>query len=140
MALQILAPPPTDAEREAVDAVLGPALWGWHGADRDVAADTRVAYGARALGLRRDLLLPALHALQARVGWISETGLGYVCRRLDIPPAEAYGVASFYHLFSLGPQPPKVVHVCDDVACRARGAERLCADLARSFGPEGTVQ
>ena len=50
---------------------------------------------------RRDLLLPVLHALQAGVGWISEGGLNYVCERLQVPPAEAYGVATFYAMFSV---------------------------------------
>ena len=40
----------------------------------------------------------ALHAVQARLGWISQPALGYICRRLSVPPAEAYGVATFYAL------------------------------------------
>ena len=47
----------------------------------------------------RHLLLPALHAAQARVGWISEGALNHICERLSVPPAEAYGVASFYACF-----------------------------------------
>ncbi len=95
----------------------------------------------RALGAqverRRDLLLPALHALQSSSGWISPGGLNYVCERLDLPPAEAFGVASFYAMFSTERRPARVVHVCDDIACRLAGAEALCADLARKLGPEG---
>ena len=75
--------------------------------------------------------------VQSRVGWISRGALNYVCRRLTIPPAEAYGVASFYALFSLEPQPPVVAHVCTDVACIARGSQELVADLERTVGPEG---
>ena len=41
--------------------------------------------------------------MQDRVGWISPGGLGDLCRRLDVPPAEAYGVATFYAMFSLEP-------------------------------------
>ncbi len=101
-------------ERSAVDRVLGAA-----GADR------------------RDLLLPALHALQGQSGWISPGGLNHVCERLDVPPAEAFGVASFYQMFSMERRPGRVVHVCDDVACRGAGAEDLCAALQRRLGPEG---
>jgi len=54
-----------------------------------------------------------------------------------VPPAEAYGVASFYALFSLQPRPPLVVHVCDDIACRANGAAAMCQDLERRFGLQG---
>jgi NADH-quinone oxidoreductase subunit F len=86
---------------------------------------------------RRHLLLPALWALQERVGWISPGGLNDVCRRLTVPPADAYGVASFYALLALEQQPARVVHVCDDVACRCRGAEELAVQLEERFGPEG---
>ena len=92
--------------------------------------------GGHAARSRRDLLLPALHAVQSRFGWIPPGALDYICRRLTVPPAEAYGVATFYHLFSLEPRPPAVVHVCDDIACRIKGAERVCAELNDSLGPE----
>jgi NADH-quinone oxidoreductase subunit F len=57
------------------------------------------------------------------VGWVSEGALGYASRRLDVPPAEAYGVASFYALLSLEERPSDVLHVCTDLACQLAGAE-----------------
>ena len=93
----------------------------------------------------RHMLLPALHAAQARVGWISEGALNHICAQLSVPPAEAYGVATFYHMFSTTPRAPRVVHVCDDIACRVKGAERLCQVMEQECGaagtrPEGTWQ
>jgi NADH-quinone oxidoreductase subunit F len=85
----------------------------------------------------RHLLLPALHAAQARAGYISEGALNHICARLDIPPAEAYGVASFYAMFSLSPRAPVVVHVCDDIACRTRGADEICRALEAQAGKAG---
>jgi NADH-quinone oxidoreductase subunit F len=85
----------------------------------------------------RSQLLPALHAVQDRIGWISQPALNYISRRLAVPPAEAYGVATFYALYATKPRPPIVAHVCDDIACRLAGAERICEDLGRSLGPEG---
>jgi len=128
---------PSAAERDAVDAVLGPPASSWEGATERSARDERVARGGHAARARRHLLLPTLHAVQARVGWISRGALNYICQRLTIPPAEAYGVATFYALFSLEPQPPVVAHVCTDVACIARGSADLVADLERTVGPEG---
>ncbi|MCC6335692.1 MAG: NAD(P)H-dependent oxidoreductase subunit E [Myxococcales bacterium] len=116
------APPPTEDERRAVDAALGPP-----DAEGPVTASE-----ARA---RRTHLLPALRAVQERLGFVSEGALGYVCARLGLPPAEGYGVASFYALLALGERPRAFAHVCDDVACRAAGAERLCADVEKSLGP-----
>jgi NADH-quinone oxidoreductase subunit F len=85
----------------------------------------------------RQYLLPVLHALQDRRGWISPGALNYACKRLEVPPAEAFGVADFYALFHTRPHPPATVHVCDDIACQARGAEALCREVERVLGPEG---
>jgi NADH-quinone oxidoreductase subunit F len=111
-------------ERAAVDELLGPPRSGWHGAERD-GETFRVARSGREARDRRHLLLPALHALQGRIGWISPGGLNYVSERLTVPPAEAYGVATFYAMFSVEERPKTVVHVCDDLACRVNGAERV---------------
>jgi NADH-quinone oxidoreductase subunit F len=137
MDLHVIGSLATPAERAAVDAVLGPPESGWRGGERDPRLEGHVARGGHEARSRRDLLLPALHALQDRVGQITQPGLNYVCRRLSVPPAEAYGVATFYALFSTKPRPPAVAHVCDDIACRLAGAEDVCGDLARTLGPAG---
>ncbi len=93
---------PSPAEAAALDTLLREVVPGPHGL--------------------RHLLLPALHAIHDVTGWITPGGLDEVCRRLGVAPAEAYGVASFYGLFSLTPRPPRVVHVCVDLACRMAGA------------------
>lgn len=130
---------PTDEERAAVDALLGPPESSWEGADRS-DADLRWARGGRAARDRRDLLLPGLHALNDRVGWISEGGLDYLCRRLTVPPSEAYGVATFYAMFSVRPRPATVLHVCTDLACAAAGAPKLCEAVETRLGPESGVK
>ncbi|MFK4546630.1 NADH-quinone oxidoreductase subunit F [Streptomyces tendae] len=130
---------PTDEERAAVDALLGPPESSWEGADRS-DADLRWARGGREARDRRDQLLPALHALNDRVGWISEGALDYVCRRLTVPPAEAYGVATFYAMFSVRPRPATVLHVCTDLACTAAGASELCATVEARLAPESGVK
>ena len=131
------AVPATDEEQAAVASVLGPAQTGWEGGQRE-AADGHAAYGGRAARARRHLLLPVLHAVQERIGWISPGALDHICARLTIAPAEAYGVASFYALFHTTPSASTVVHVCDDLACRVNGAEELCAQMERRFGTEGS--
>lgn len=125
-------------ERLAVDKVLGAPESGWRGGERD-ASSSRVAHGGHDLRDKRHLLLPALHAVQDRVGWISPGALNYVSERLMVPPAETYAVASFYALFSTVERPPTVVHVCDDIACKTSGADEVCAGLEERFGPAGTA-
>jgi NADH-quinone oxidoreductase subunit F len=55
-----------------------------------------------------------------------------------VPPAEGFGVASFYAMFATKRRAPRTVHVCDDIACRTKGAETLCRSLDAKFGPAGT--
>jgi NADH-quinone oxidoreductase subunit F len=133
--LKLLDSPPTTAERDAVDGALGVPASAWVGGIR--GADGHSARGGHDARAQRHLLLPVLHEVQSRIGWISPAALGYVCRRLTIPPAEAYGVASFYALFSLEPRPPLVTHVCTDIACMCRGGTELVAELERTVGPAG---
>jgi NADH-quinone oxidoreductase subunit F len=109
---------PTDDERDAIERVLA-----------------RLAEAPPT----RDLLLPVLRAIQARVGFVSKGALAHACERLQVPPAEAWGVATFYHLIATQPAPRTVLHVCDDVACRARGSERIASALGARFAPEGAA-
>jgi len=111
---------PTAAERAAVDAVLG--------ADESRGAHDRT--GGQSLRARRHLLLPTLHALNDRVGWISPPAIDHVAERLDVSPAEIHGVVTFYGLFSTTERPARQVHVCVDVVCRARGGVRDLPDGA----------
>src|SRR5579872_73592 len=105
--------PATAAEAAAVDSVLGEPRSLWEGGERRPSDD--------------------------HVGWVSRGALEYACRRLDVPPAEAYGVASFYSRFALRDRGDLAVHVCDDIACRCAGAGELCRALEDSLGPEGTT-
>ncbi len=123
-------------ERSAVDSVLGPADSSWQGGERQIE-DTRVASNSTTDG-QRHRLLPVLHAVQNRIGWISPGAINYVALRLDVAPAEVYGVASFYGMFALESRPPVVAHVCDDIACLTRGADKLCVDLEKKLGPAGS--
>ena len=136
MDLHLLDAEPTAEERDAVDALLGAPTSGWDGGVRDPVRDTHVAHGGHAARARRHLLLPALHAVQSRVGWISEGALNYVCTRLSVPPADAWGVATFYALFSTTPRRKLVLHVCDDIACKCHGADTLIAKIEHELGPE----
>jgi len=122
MDIRVHGPEADAAERAAVDSVL---------------SSVPVEIAGHAARSKRDLLLPALHAVQDRFGWLTPGALNYICERLTLPPAEVFGVATFYHLFSLTPRSPKVTHVCDDIACRIKGAEQLCADMEKKLGAEG---
>ena len=123
----------TTEERAAVNSELGDPASSWQGGQRETA-DTRIAVNDDSRG-KRHRLLPALHAIQNRIGWISPGALNYLGLRMDVAPAEVYGVASFYGMFSLEPRPKVVAHVCDDIACVTHGSEKVSAELERNLGP-----
>ena len=135
MDLHLTEHQPTDSEKLAVESVLGPPGSGWDGGQRQVEAGCRAVMASTQ---RRDLLLPVLHAIQSRIGWISPGALNYIAVRMILPPAEIHGVASFYAMFSLAPRAPVVANVCDDIACMTRGAGAMCAELEAAIGPPGS--
>src|SRR5438874_13561194 len=98
MDLKLPEAEPTDEERAAVDALLGPLRSGWDGGTRDPVRDTHVAFGGHAARAQRHMLLPAFRAVQSRSGWISEGASNYVCTRLHVPPADGCGVDTLYVL------------------------------------------
>ena len=122
MDLKLSAERATDEVRDAVDAVLGTPIAGWDGGVRD-AGDHRVARAGHGVHGERTHLLAALHAVQDRQGWIDPGAINYIAQRMDVAPAEIYGVASFYALFSLRERPAHQVHVCVDLACKMAGSD-----------------
>src|SRR4029453_10013505 len=102
MDLHFLDARPTNEERDAVDALLGPPASGWVGGER-ADEDRHVAFGGgEAAESLRPQLLPALHAVNDRIGWVSQGALNYIAQRLSVPPAEVYGALTFYALLSPG--------------------------------------
>ncbi len=135
MDLHLTNAKPSIEERAAIDALLGEAESSWDGGVRQIERDGRAAFGGEEARSRRDLLLPVLHAIQERIGWISAGALNYTSLRLNVAPAEVHGVASFYEMFSLTRRPAVTAHVCDDIACMTGGATAMCEELEKTLGP-----
>lgn len=136
MDLHLTSERPSETERAAVDALLGTPQTGWEGGKRTVSEDGRVAVRH---SVPRDQFLPILHSVNSRVGWISAGAVNYIALRMNLPPAEIYGVASFYGMFSLEPRPRMIVRVCDDIACLTQGAHELCSEMEKRFGLAGST-
>ncbi len=132
---------PTASERAALDArARAPAVeLGGRRAPAPAPTATPPAGGHEARA-RRHLLLPALWALQERVGWISPGGLNEICRRLTVPPADAYGVATFYALLRARAAAARASSTCARTSRAAATArEELIAQLEERFGREGEL-
>jgi bidirectional [NiFe] hydrogenase diaphorase subunit len=74
-----------------------------------------------------DSLIEVLHKAQELFGFLDAGVLHYVARGLRLPPSRVYGVATFYHLFTLKPQGEHTCVVCMGTACFVKGADRLLA-------------
>jgi len=79
-------------------------------------------------------LLPILHEIQDRLGYVPESALPIVAAALNLSRAEVHGVVSFYHLFRRTPPGRKTIYLCRAEACQAMGARELEAQLKERLG------
>lgn len=85
-------------------------------------------------GYQSDALIETLHTVQESFGYLDEEALRYVSASLRVPLSQAYGVATFYHFFSLKPQGKHTCVVCMGTACYIKGAPQILAGLERMAG------
>ncbi|MBF7054684.1 formate dehydrogenase subunit gamma [Halomonas sp. KAO] len=79
-------------------------------------------------------LLPILHAIQDRFGFVPEGAVPIIAESLGQTRAEVHGVLSFYHHFRITPPGSHVVQVCRAEACQAVGARALEAHARTRLG------
>jgi NADH:ubiquinone oxidoreductase subunit E len=82
---------------------------------------------------KKGLLIPILHRIQEDYGYLPGEALERLSRKLDLPLAEIYSVASFYHQFHFAPRGRKIVRVCMGTACHVRGAGKVLEVLEKEF-------
>jgi bidirectional [NiFe] hydrogenase diaphorase subunit len=78
---------------------------------------------------RQDALIEILHKAQELFGYLEADLLGYIAHSLQLPPSLVYGVATFYHLFSLKPQGLHTCVICTGTACYVKDAAKLLATV-----------
>ena len=81
-----------------------------------------------------DALIEVLHKAQELFGYLSNDLLLYVAHSLKLPPSRVYGVATFYHFFSLAPQGEHTCVVCLGTACYVKGSASLLAAVEHEVG------
>ena len=92
---------------------------------RQIIADKKSMEGA---------LLPILHALQDRFGYVDEAAVPLLADELNLSRAEVHGVITFYHDFRRHPGGRHVVKVCRAEACQALGAGMLEQHAKKALG------
>ena len=85
-------------------------------------------------GFSRDALIETLHTVQESFGYLDKTSLRFVAESLRVPLSQAYGVATFYHLFTMKPPGKHVCLICMGTACYIKGAPALLAMAEETLG------
>jgi len=79
-------------------------------------------------------LIETLHTVQETFGFLEKRSLEYVSLALRVPLSRVYGVATFYHFFTLKPPGEHVCVVCMGTACYIRGAQKVLQDIEQTAG------
>ncbi|MEW6003298.1 MAG: NAD(P)H-dependent oxidoreductase subunit E [Nitrospirota bacterium] len=83
--------------------------------------------------INKGVLIHTLQKIQEDYGYLPEDVLRNLSKKLSLPLAEIYSVASFYKQFHFTPRGKKVVRVCMGTACYVRGAKKVLSTLEDRF-------
>jgi len=87
----------------------------------------------RRMGQQSRGLIETLHTVQEAFGYLDEEALLYVALSLRVPLSRAYGVATFYHFFTLKPAGQHTCVICLGTACYIKGAQQLLDTVQRDL-------
>ncbi|MFL6303122.1 MAG: bidirectional hydrogenase complex protein HoxE [Candidatus Sulfotelmatobacter sp.] len=79
-------------------------------------------------------LIEALHTVQEAFGYLDVQALRYVAMSLRVPLSRAFGVATFYHFFTLKPAGEHTCVICMGTACYIKGAPQLLDAVRKDLG------
>src|SRR5215469_5316808 len=80
---------------------------------------------------RHDALIEVLHKAQELFGYLEDDLLLFIACKLKLPPSRVYGVATFYHFFTLKPQGEHTCVVCMGTACYVKCADKVMAAVQK---------
>ncbi len=81
-------------------------------------------------------LIQTLHAVQGAFGYLDKDALAYVAASLRLPLSKVYGVATFYHYFTMKPQGKHTCVMCTGTACYIKGVPALLDAVKEKYGIE----
>jgi NADH-quinone oxidoreductase subunit E len=84
--------------------------------------------------INRGILIQTLHMVQEDNGYLPEDILRNLSKKLNIPLAEIYSVASFYKMFHFKPRGRNILKVCLGTACYVRGSKKILEAVQGEFG------
>jgi formate dehydrogenase subunit gamma len=84
-------------------------------------------------------LLPILHAIQDRLGFIPADATPVIAKALNLSRAEVHGVITFYHHFRQEQPAQTIVQVCRAEACQSMGAEALWQHVCQRVNKDNAI-
>ncbi|MHA1910373.1 MAG: NADH-quinone oxidoreductase subunit NuoE [Candidatus Kariarchaeaceae archaeon] len=78
-------------------------------------------------------LIPMLQSLQTKIGYVSQKGVYAIAAKLNVPPAEVYGVATFFAQFKFEPSGKHHILVCMGTACHVNGSREVLGAVEREL-------
>jgi formate dehydrogenase/NADH-quinone oxidoreductase subunit F len=85
-------------------------------------------------------LIPALNAIQERVGWLPREELVSLSRDVRRPLYEIEGLVSFYPHFRTEPPKKTEIRVCHDLSCWLRGADARIDAIREKHGANADAE
>jgi NADH:ubiquinone oxidoreductase 24 kD subunit len=82
-------------------------------------------------GSDQSSIIAILHDVQSKYNYIPQDCLKYIADKLNISPAKAFGIATFYENFSLEPKGKYIIKVCDGTACHVRKSTPILEALKK---------
>lgn len=79
-------------------------------------------------------MIEAFHAIQDELSYLPEEAIIQAAQVFGKPVAQAYGVATFYSMFSIKPRGKNVIRICESAPCHVAGAAEVVAALEKELG------
>ncbi len=79
-------------------------------------------------------LIPLLHKAQEMFGYLSIDAMKIISMGIKIPLSSVYGVATFYHFFTLNKKGEHSISVCLGTACYVKGAGEVLEKFKQALG------
>lgn len=79
-------------------------------------------------------MIEAFHAVQDELSYLPEEAIAQAAQVFGQPAAQAYGVATFYSMFSIEPRGKNIIRICESAPCHIAGAAEVVAALEKELG------
>lgn len=85
-------------------------------------------------GYKKSSLIEVLHSAQGAFGYLEDEVMKFIAASLQVPLSKVYGVATFYHLFTLKPKGKHTCVICTGTACYMKGADKILEKIKEEYG------